>query len=111
MNQVRTAIAGREFTLERAAVERRLSRELPDPLRDHYVVIGGRRFPPKQVVSLVTGLDRADFNTHQARGVLSRLGFTVGRRSRDQARPRPDRSGKLAESRSAAPLPVCNASA
>lgn len=54
---------------------------LPDPLDDHFVVIDGRRFPPKQVISLVTGLDRADFNSHQARRILSRLGFTVGRRS------------------------------
>lgn len=65
--------------------------EMPEPLEDHYVVIGGRRFPPKQVVSVVTGLDRADFNTHQARRVLSRLGFLVGRRSRDAARPVPNR--------------------
>jgi hypothetical protein len=43
-------------------------------------VVGGRRFPPKQVISAVTGLDRADFNTHQARQVLRRLGFTVGRK-------------------------------
>jgi hypothetical protein len=35
----------------------------------------------KQVIAVVTGLDRADFTTHQARRVLSRLGFTVGRRS------------------------------
>lgn len=52
---------------------------LPEPLRDHYVVVGGRRFPPKQVIALVTGLDRADFTTNQARGVLRRLGFATGR--------------------------------
>jgi hypothetical protein len=34
---------------------------------DHFAVVNGRRFPPKQVISLVTGLDRADFNMHQAR--------------------------------------------
>jgi len=55
--------------------------------------VGGKRFPPKQVIGLVTGLDRADFNTHQARRILSRLGFTVGRRSRDAARVSPDRPG------------------
>jgi hypothetical protein len=36
---------------------------LPDPLDDHYVVVVRRRHPPKQVISLITGLDRADFNT------------------------------------------------
>jgi hypothetical protein len=85
MTQVRATIAHEAFTLERVEVERRLRHELPEPLDDHYVVIKGRRFPPKQVISIMTGLDRADFNTHQARGVLSRLGFTVGRRSRDLA--------------------------
>lgn len=86
MTQVRATIAQHEFTISRSEVERRVRKELPEPLDDHYVVIRGTRFPPKQVVSLVTGLDRADFNSHQARRVLSRLGFTVGRRSRDPVR-------------------------
>lgn len=85
MSQVQATIARQEFTLDAAEIERRLRDELPDPLEDHYVVVAGRRFPPKQVISVITGLDRADFNTHQARRVLSRLGFTVGRRSRDSA--------------------------
>jgi hypothetical protein len=42
-------------------------------------VISGRRWPPKQVLALVTGLDRADFTTHQARRALTRLGFTAAR--------------------------------
>ena len=33
---------------------------------------GGRPFPPKQVICLATGLDRADFTTHQARRILTR---------------------------------------
>ena len=79
-------VAGRRFRLERRLVEKALAEELPDPIRDHYVVVGGRRFPPKQVLSAVTGLDRADFTTHQARRILMRLGFVAGRRSRDGAR-------------------------
>ena len=39
--------------------------------------MNGRRFPLKQVLALVTGLDRADFTTHQARSILRRLGFGV----------------------------------
>jgi hypothetical protein len=72
-------IAGRTVELERRAVERRLRRVLPEPIRQHYVVVGGRRYPPKQVVNEVTGIDRADFTTHQARRILRRLGFPVAR--------------------------------
>jgi hypothetical protein len=92
MNQVRATIAHQEFTIDPADIERRLRDELPEPLGDHFVVIGGRRFPPKQVVGVMTGLDRADFNTHQARRLLSRLGFTVGRRSHQGHASRADRA-------------------
>ena len=82
-------IAGRRFALDRARVEEALARELPEPVRDHYVVVGSRRFPPKQAIRAATGLDRADFTTHQARRILSRLGFQVARRSvaRDDGAP------------------------
>ena len=66
-------IAGQQFELDRANVERALMRELPDPVQEHYVIVCGRRFPPKQVLGRVTGLDRADFTTHQARRILRRL--------------------------------------
>lgn len=55
----------------------------PEPLHAHFVVIGERRFPPKQVLCELTGLDRADFTTHQARRILGNLGFAVGRRPHD----------------------------
>ena len=72
-------VAGREFALDRDAVERSLERELPDPVLEHYVVVRGRRFPPKQALASATGLDRADFTTHQARRILVRLGFVAAR--------------------------------
>ena len=65
-------ISGQTFELERAAIERAADQLLPDPIREHYVIISGRRYPPKQVISSATGLDRADFTTHQARRVLKR---------------------------------------
>jgi hypothetical protein len=90
---VQFIVSGREFDLERGLVESTLERELPDPVYEHYVVICGRRFPPKQVLATVTGLDRADFTTHQARRVLMRLGFVAARASRptpSAADPEPD---------------------
>jgi hypothetical protein len=76
-------IAGEEFELEQASIEARLRTLLPDPVQEHYVVVRGRRFPPKQVISFVTGLDRADFTTHHARRILRRLGFVAARTAHD----------------------------
>ena len=74
-------ISGQQFDLDPRRIVRAVSRALPEPVRDHYVVIEGRRYPPKQVIALATGLDRADFTTHQARRILRRLGFTAARRA------------------------------
>jgi hypothetical protein len=75
-------ISGQQFELERNDVERCMRDLLPDPVHEHYVVVRGRRYPPKQVLSCVTGLDRADFTTHQARRILKRLGFVAARSHR-----------------------------
>jgi hypothetical protein len=72
-------IAGQSFQLDRESVESAVAEDLPEPIQEHYVVVGGRRYPPKQVVALATGLDRADFTTHHARRVLKRLGFVAAR--------------------------------
>lgn len=72
-------MAGRSFELSSWDVEEAIRNVLPEPIRQHYVVVGGRRFPPKQVIALLTELDRSDFTTNQARGVLQRLGLTTAR--------------------------------
>lgn len=72
-------ISGHEFDLDHGTIAACVEMLLPDPVQEHYVVVDGRRFPPKQVISCVTGLDRADFTTHQARRVLKRLGFVAAR--------------------------------
>jgi len=74
-------IAGQRFQLRRAAVLKAAGRIAPEPIHLHYVVVGDRRFPPKQLVAALTGLDRADFTTHHARRALMRLGFAAGRKA------------------------------
>jgi hypothetical protein len=81
-------IAGHPFVLRSSDVVRALHDVDPEPISLHYVVVGARRFPPKQVMSEVTGLDRADFTTHQARRTLIRLGFPAGRRPAKTPGPR-----------------------
>ena len=78
---------GREYALEEQQVVRTLAHVEPEPVRDHYVVVEGRRFPPKQVLSLVLGIDRADFTTYQARTILRRLGLIAGRRGEEPVVP------------------------
>ena len=72
-------VAGQQFNIEAHDITQNCARLLPDPVQEHYVVVAGRRFPPKQVLACVTGLDRADFTTHQARRVITRLGFVAAR--------------------------------
>lgn len=79
MGERSVTIARRRFVLRRGSIERTMRLVLPEPISSHYVVIGPRRYPPKQVIALVTGLDRADFTTHQARRILRGFGFAVGR--------------------------------
>jgi hypothetical protein len=76
----RVTIAGQTFELRRSDVLKAFQSVEPEPIASHFVVVGSRRFPPKQVIGEVTGLDRADFTTHQARRTLLRLGFAAGRR-------------------------------
>jgi hypothetical protein len=82
-------ISAQEFELDADAIEKAADRVLPDPIQTHYVVVRGRRYPPKQVLECVTGLDRADFTTHQARRILKRLGFVAAR-----LRPEEDMPGE-----------------
>jgi hypothetical protein len=79
MTQVKATVAHREYQLDADEIRRLLRDVLPDPLHKLYVAVDGRRYPPKQVLAVATGLDPADFNTHHARNILARLGFTVGR--------------------------------
>lgn len=53
-----STIAGRRFDLHRQQVVDAMAGLLPEPLHEHYVVIDGTRFPPKQVLVTVTGLAR-----------------------------------------------------
>jgi hypothetical protein len=86
-------LAGESFDLDREQIESAVADVLPEPIHEHYVVVGGRRFPPKQVVSRATGLDRADFTTHHARRVLKRLGFIAARARTPVESPEPERRG------------------
>jgi hypothetical protein len=97
-------IAGREYHVTAEDVQR-VARQLdPEPIEVWFAMVDQWRFPPKQLVEALTGLDRADFNSHHARSLLVRLGFPVERRRRAESNTPPD-AGPLggAEARALAP--------
>jgi hypothetical protein len=95
-------ISGQRYDLDARRVQEALQGELPEPIAEHFIVVNGRRWPPKQVLALVTGLDRADFTTHQARRALTRLGFPAGRTASARVR----RAGGAAAGASSPSAPV-----
>jgi hypothetical protein len=94
-------VAGQPFVLTTSDVLQAVQNLDLEPVTSHFVVISGKRFPPKQVLSEVTGLDRADFTTHQARRALIRLGFSAGRRPSRSASPRAGNAGVQSANESA----------
>jgi hypothetical protein len=76
---VRFTISGRHFNLSREQVEKALTGVEPEPTKLHAVQVGRHTFPVKQALSEVTGLDRLDFQSMDARRVFRRLGFKLMR--------------------------------
>ena len=81
-------VGGRRFEFAREEIERCMRGEKPEAIREHLVEIGGRDFPPKQVVATLTEWDRTSFTTMEAQRVLTRAGFAC-RRNGNMARGGP----------------------
>jgi hypothetical protein len=74
------------FILKRNAYEyskEDFERELiglePEIIRQYYVEINGKQFPPKQVIAHVLNLGKVEFTTMDAANILRRLGFRLKR--------------------------------
>lgn len=79
-----TAHLGSEsFAFSAPDVVRALRHVRPKPIRDYYVVVAGRRFPPKQVVAELTGLPSTSFGSEHARSLVRSTGFPVHRRGEE----------------------------
>jgi hypothetical protein len=70
-------LAGREFRTTKEKATKKLAGVRPEPTRMHVVTVDGKNYPVKQALSIISGLPKADFNSHQARHILKRLGFIV----------------------------------
>jgi hypothetical protein len=71
-------IGGETYKLSQAGVEQSVRHANPKPIDKHYVVVNGRRYPPKQVLSAATGRPVVSFTTMEANRVLKKLGFELG---------------------------------
>lgn len=49
----------------------------PEQPLKYVALIGNDRFPPKQVINLLTGWDRQSYTTEDAQRLLRRLGFQI----------------------------------
>jgi hypothetical protein len=70
-------LGGKRFNVEARDIEKKMNGADPETVRMHAVKVAGRLYPVKQVVAAVTGLSKADFNSHQAHQILRRLGMDV----------------------------------
>ena len=75
---MRFILRGRAYNLSASDVKIKMKRVSPEAIRIHYVVVENRKYPPKQVLSEVLGLNRLQFTSSDAVNILRRLRFTLG---------------------------------
>lgn len=57
----------------------------PEPIREHWCLVDGVRYPAKQTYHLITGMPRSRFTAHQAIARLRAMGFQTSRYVRKTA--------------------------
>lgn len=70
-------LAGMKFDLNIEDILKKMQGIQPEIIRTHAVNLDGKLYPVKQVLSVATGLSKADFNSHQAHQILRGVGFEV----------------------------------
>jgi hypothetical protein len=70
-------LGGMRYRLTRRDVEDCMAGVAPKPTDKYYMIIGGRPYPPKQVLAEVLHLPSTSFTTAAASGILRRLGFEI----------------------------------
>jgi len=81
--KVKTTIRGKRLTVSSEDVEK-VARGLSlENIRKHYIIVNGRRFPPKQLFEGVLKMkgikmERLLFTTKDASYLFARLGFSSG---------------------------------
>jgi hypothetical protein len=76
---MRFILNGKAYELAKEDVEHKMAENQPEPIRQYYVVVNNKKYPPKQVLATVLGLGRVEFTTMAAGNILRRLGFKLQR--------------------------------
>ncbi len=79
MKRLTFTLNGIRYTLSDEEVRAKTAKIEPEAMRNHGVRLHGTIYPVKQALELATGIDRADYQSIQARSVFQRLGFEVVR--------------------------------
>lgn len=79
MKKVKKRIRGKVYEVSYDDIIKVAEKLEPEAIRHWYVKIGDKLFPPKQIIAEVLGLERLDFTTADAKDILEKLGFEVGR--------------------------------
>lgn len=70
-------LAGKRFNIAPQDIVKAVQGVEPEPIQKHAVKIGERLYPVKQVLSIATGLTKADINSHHAHQILRWMGLNV----------------------------------
>jgi hypothetical protein len=76
---MRFTISRKAYELTREGVEKAMASVQPETARLYFFVINGKKYPPKQVLSVTLGLSKVEFTTAIATSILQRLGFKLQR--------------------------------
>jgi hypothetical protein len=68
---------GQMLQLDAGSVTIAATRTDREDIREHWVDVRGRRWPPKQLFAAATGIPRSEFTSHIALRLLQRVGFTT----------------------------------
>lgn len=76
---MRFILNGKAYERTREDIENSMASEQPEPVRQYFVIVNGKRFPPKQVLAKALDLGRVEFTTMAASNILQRIGFKLQR--------------------------------
>jgi len=75
---MRFILKGKAYNLTKQDVVKKMQGISPEEIRKYYIVVNGKKYPPKQVLGELLRLGRVEFTTMDASNVLRRLDFKLG---------------------------------